>query len=206
MDFQVAKRLSWLKLSQPLSTSSLDGRLMCKVTHQTSPVMLVFDDSHQEKVNFLLLKSVPLPWVLKHNPYIDWSTGSAYEWRRNCVEHCFLDRKSPQETVSEEAEKFDLYESPVSLMGCIVSNGQVGMDQRKLQAIIEWPLTGYVYLYEYKIAFVFLWAFVWALKSNEPLNHHPPNISPTKYEFSPIMLSSSDSWVMYCMQIKLWFH
>ena len=64
MDVQAAKsQLSLVKLSQPLSTSALDGRLTCKVTHQMSPVTLMFDYGHQEKLNFLLFESVNHPLV-----------------------------------------------------------------------------------------------------------------------------------------------
>ena len=114
---------------------------MCKVTHQTSPVTIVFHDSLKERLNLLLFGSLHhplilhLPWLLKHNPNVDWSMGSVLEWGRNFDELCFLDRDSPQELISEEVEKGDLHESPVSLMECIVSDGQVEIHQPKLQAI-----------------------------------------------------------------------
>ena len=72
-----------------------------------------------------------LPWLLKHSSHIDMSAGSVLEWGKNCGEHCFLHREMPQDWISEEADKFDLHESPVSVMGCVVSDGQVGMDQQK---------------------------------------------------------------------------
>ena len=79
-----------------------------------SPVTLVFDDSLQDKVNFLLFESVhhplilSLPWMLKLNPHINWFTGSVCG--KSVVNTAFW-----------------------------TDNGQVGRDQQKLQAIIDWP-------------------------------------------------------------------
>ena len=39
-------------------------------------------------------------------------------------------KEFPQEGISEEAEKDDIHESSVFLKGCVVSDGQVGVDQR----------------------------------------------------------------------------
>lgn len=77
MGYHVAKiiQLSKEELRQPLLASALDVRLMCEVTHQTSPVTLTFNDGHQEKIYFRLYISVhhplilSLPWLIKHNPH-----------------------------------------------------------------------------------------------------------------------------------------
>ena len=73
---------------------------MCKVTHQTFPATLLFDDVHLEKANFLFFEYVHhslipgFPW-LKYNPHVDRTTGSVSEWGRNFVEHCVMDQESP---------------------------------------------------------------------------------------------------------------
>ena len=115
---------------------------MCKFTCQTFALTLVFDDSHQDKVNFLL-QVCPSP--TRSRPPMAAETQSPYrlvyrvflEGVKNCVEHYFLDRKSPQEGISEKAEKCDLHFF-CFLMRCVVSDHQVGMDQQKIQAIIDW--------------------------------------------------------------------
>lgn len=92
MDFKITDdlHLSHEGLPQHLTASALDGRLMCI---QTAPVTLIFDDSPQKDLKFLLYKSVhhPLilvyPWLIKHNPHINQATGN---WvGENCVKHCF---------------------------------------------------------------------------------------------------------------------
>lgn len=39
---------------QPLSATTVDGKLLCKVTHQSSPVTLRFPDGHSENLAFHL--------------------------------------------------------------------------------------------------------------------------------------------------------
>lgn len=77
------EQLSQEALPQPLTALALDGSWMCMVTHQTSPVILLFDDGHQKKTHFLLYKSIHhtlilgFPWLLKHIPHIDWAKRRA---------------------------------------------------------------------------------------------------------------------------------
>ena len=52
MDFLIAEtlQLTLEALPQPISVTALDGKLLCLVTHQTSPVMLIFVNGHGEKI------------------------------------------------------------------------------------------------------------------------------------------------------------
>lgn len=88
MDIKIADdlHLSQEALPQTLTASVQNGRLIFMVTHQTSPVTLIFDDGHQEKFRFFLYKSFhhPLileyPWLINHNPRINWATGRVIWW------------------------------------------------------------------------------------------------------------------------------
>ena len=63
MDYQVTGilQLSEEQLPQLLSASDLDGRLLCRISRQTSPVTLMFKNGHQEKnvPSFLPNRSSP---------------------------------------------------------------------------------------------------------------------------------------------------
>lgn len=96
MSYKLAEQLQLdsRPVSQSLSATALDGRLMCYVTHQTIPVMLSFRDGHTELLSFYLYHSThhPLilgyPWLRLHNPHIDWSTGKVLSWGRDCWGNC----------------------------------------------------------------------------------------------------------------------
>lgn len=50
-------------LPQPLTALALDGRLMCVVTHQTTPLTLKVEDGQEEKILFRQQKSVHRPLI-----------------------------------------------------------------------------------------------------------------------------------------------
>lgn len=83
IDYYLAEQLGAMTehLPEPLLATAFDGRLMCTVTHQTSPIRLCFPDSHYKSLSFHLYFSTshPLvlgyPWLIEHNPHIDWTSG-----------------------------------------------------------------------------------------------------------------------------------
>lgn len=64
---------------------------MCCETYRSSPVSLTFNESHQEKINFILYQSAHRPlilglsWLINHDPHMDWTTGSVLDWGDNYV-------------------------------------------------------------------------------------------------------------------------
>ena len=72
MDWRLVKRLglNLLPLLKPLEVSSLDGRLLCKVTHHTQPIQLIMARDHRESLSFHLFDSpsppllLGLPWLI----------------------------------------------------------------------------------------------------------------------------------------------
>lgn len=96
MDSGLARRLglSSTKMCTDLKATSLDGRTLWHVSHQTSPVQVTFPDSHVEEMSFFEVTSLiqPLilgyPWLRLNNPSIDWSTGNIKFRSEFCRHNC----------------------------------------------------------------------------------------------------------------------
>uniref|UniRef100_A0A673BEJ7 Gypsy retrotransposon integrase-like protein 1 n=1 Tax=Sphaeramia orbicularis TaxID=375764 RepID=A0A673BEJ7_9TELE len=92
MDDQLAFKLglSLSSLERPLEARALDDHIICRITHQTQPVTVRFADGHTESLSFHIYHSAahPLilgfPWLQRHNPQLDWSTGEIRSWGKDC--------------------------------------------------------------------------------------------------------------------------
>ena len=68
---------------------------------KTVPLDLRLSGNHQESVSFHIIDSphTPLvfgyPWFHKHNPHIDWPTGSFSAWSKYCHSHCLRSALTP---------------------------------------------------------------------------------------------------------------
>ncbi|TWW62375.1 hypothetical protein D4764_04G0010220 [Takifugu flavidus] len=66
-------------LPHSVPASALDGHLLGTVTHQTTPIHMLLSGNHHETIQFHVLKSPHLPfilgypWLRRHNPNIDWA-------------------------------------------------------------------------------------------------------------------------------------
>lgn len=64
-------------LPQAKTVLDLDGRMLAKVT-------LLVSGNHREQIHLIPSSSAPAilgsPWLARHNPQTDWSTGSATRW------------------------------------------------------------------------------------------------------------------------------
>ena len=84
-------------LETPLSVSALDGQPIGngKVTSATTPLRLDVGN-HNENISLHLLDSpefpvvLGFPWLNRHNPHMDWSTGSILEWGPTCHATCLF--------------------------------------------------------------------------------------------------------------------
>lgn len=81
MDSSLAKALELGSVPKPLKAASLDGCLLWEVSHQTTPVTVLFGNNHVEEITFLEFSSPNqlvirgYPWLRQHNPQVDWLTG-----------------------------------------------------------------------------------------------------------------------------------
>lgn len=97
MNYELAQKLGLrrIQILSPIPATALDGRLICMVIEETSPVTLEFDDGHSETMDFYLYKSnhhpliLGFPWLLKHNHHINWPTGKIEGWGKDCEIICF---------------------------------------------------------------------------------------------------------------------
>ena len=103
IDEELARQLNiqWLPLPHPSPACALDGHLVGTLTHQTTPLRLLLSGNHHETIQFHILKSPRLPfilgfpWLRRHNPTIDWSTGSILGWSPTC-QVCLKQASAPR--------------------------------------------------------------------------------------------------------------
>ena len=108
-------------LETPLSVSALDGQPIGngKVTSATTPLRLHVGN-HNEDISLHLLDSpefpvvLGFPWLNRHNPHIDWSTGSILEWGPTCHATCLFSKPSP---VSKSPDPSELSNVPTEYLG-----------------------------------------------------------------------------------------
>lgn len=80
-DFVKSHELPIYKLSVPEEVHAIDGTLLEVVTHRTEPLKLALS-SNQEFVELFVITSpmnlviLGIPWLKRHNPHIDWATGT----------------------------------------------------------------------------------------------------------------------------------
>lgn len=92
-------------LSSPLKTTFLDGSPLWEVTHHTVPVQMTFSNDHSEDITFfaysLSLQPIMLglPWLQRHNPVIDWTTGRITFNSVYCKSSCLPPASPPAMTV-----------------------------------------------------------------------------------------------------------
>ena len=71
----------------PMDIRVLDGCSIGRVTHTSFPINLRELGNHSESMQFLPIESPRAPvvlgfsWLQRHNPLIDWDTGSILGWR-----------------------------------------------------------------------------------------------------------------------------
>uniref|UniRef100_A0A3P9K7H2 ribonuclease H n=1 Tax=Oryzias latipes TaxID=8090 RepID=A0A3P9K7H2_ORYLA len=94
LDWELADRLGLKShlLERPIQASGLDGRGLFNIIHISEPLKLSIGE-HQEIMNFYLFKCpsktlvLGYPWLCKHSPQVDWSTGKILGWGPECDKH-----------------------------------------------------------------------------------------------------------------------
>lgn len=81
-------------LTEPREVAAIDGNVLVKITHVSSPLTLTLSGSYREELRLFMISSpqsplvMGLPWMMRHNPSIDWATASIRTWRDFCNTHC----------------------------------------------------------------------------------------------------------------------
>ena len=123
MDISVARRLQvpQIAVNPPFTISALDGRSLGKgrVTAATAPLRLL-SDNHREEITLYLIDSpgfpvvLGFPWLNRHNPCIDWATGTVLEWGPTCQATCPL--QSSAQPLVEPVDALELSQVPVEYL------------------------------------------------------------------------------------------
>jgi transposase InsO family protein len=93
-----------LKETTPLF--ALDGSSLPNVFRETIPLSLTVSGNHRETISFLVFHSPfsPLvlghPWLIQHNPQINWSKGTILSWNLSCHVKCLVSAIPPVSSVS----------------------------------------------------------------------------------------------------------
>lgn len=88
-------------LQTPLRVTALDGHLLAEITHQTAPVYLVLSGNHCENIQLKVMSATttPLilgfPWLVLHNPQIDWTRHTILSWSAHCHSECLRSAVPP---------------------------------------------------------------------------------------------------------------
>ncbi len=84
-----------ISLAKPITAWSLAGSPLTTITHVTPCVSLSLSGNHCEQIELLIIDSpkAPLilghPWLLKHNPHIDWVNNYILAWSQSVFRCCF---------------------------------------------------------------------------------------------------------------------
>ena len=96
ISFAHCQKIPYFKLDHPQRVTALDGRPLGRgvVQHLTEPLNLRLSGNHCEHIQLHLIDSPELPlilghpWLVQHNPHIDWPSGTILEWGRSCHSQC----------------------------------------------------------------------------------------------------------------------
>ncbi|KAL0147989.1 hypothetical protein M9458_056716, partial [Cirrhinus mrigala] len=98
MDLNFAQQLliPITPLSCKISVNALNGQTLPSITHSTGPITMITSGNHKEELTFLLTNSplVPVvlghPWLVQHNPRVDWGHDSVSTLGESCYANCLL--------------------------------------------------------------------------------------------------------------------
>ncbi|KAL0159911.1 hypothetical protein M9458_043636, partial [Cirrhinus mrigala] len=101
MDIDLALRLHIpiFPLTHKIFVNALNGQTLPDITHTTGQVTLITSGNHSEKITLLLTSSAltPIvlghPWLVHHNPWVDWGHNSNESVNLSNVPKEYLDLK-----------------------------------------------------------------------------------------------------------------
>ncbi|KAL1267154.1 hypothetical protein QQF64_002829 [Cirrhinus molitorella] len=116
LDISVAAQwgIPFIPLPSLISVRSLKGLLLSSITHSTPSVSIVVSGNHREVIELYLLNSLGTPvvlghpWLVQHNPHVDWSGNSVLSWSQSCLALCLGAALSPGLVSVFQVETADL--------------------------------------------------------------------------------------------------
>lgn len=94
-------RIPLVELSEPRQVQDLNGRTLARATHRTAPLTLLISGNHREQIQLYVIPSsaspaiLCSPWLTKHNPRIDWASGTLAGWSVSCHSLCLRSALPP---------------------------------------------------------------------------------------------------------------
>ncbi|KAI2646233.1 Transposon Tf2-6 polyprotein [Labeo rohita] len=124
MDYSFALRnhVPLSPLTNTIAVSAFNGQILPKITLTTDPITLTVSGNHSESIPFYILDSphAPVvlghPWLVKHNPRIDWQLKSVSEWSIKCHESCLVSACPSVSTSMFQEKAVDLCNVPVEYL------------------------------------------------------------------------------------------
>ncbi|KAI2662624.1 Retrotransposon-like protein 1 [Labeo rohita] len=124
MDYSFALRnhVPLSPLTNTIAVSALNGQILPKITLTTDPITLTVSGNHSESIPFYILDSphAPVvlghPWLVKHNPRIDWQLKSVSEWSIKCHESCLVSACPSVSTSMFQEKAVDLCNVPIEYL------------------------------------------------------------------------------------------
>lgn len=106
LDCELAQQMDieTVPLDYSLQAKALNGYLLAQVTHQTVPVLLRTSGNHQERIKLHIIDCpqnplvLGIPWLRRHNPHTDWSTGTIVSCSTSCHIYCLYSAQTPAST------------------------------------------------------------------------------------------------------------
>lgn len=98
-------------LKEPLAACSLNGLCLAKVSCRTVPVDLLTAGNHGEKISFCVMdhSNPPMvlghPWLVTHNPQIDWQKGEIHSWSSACRQSCLVSALTPPSSAAPTTDE-----------------------------------------------------------------------------------------------------
>ena len=88
--------LSLCTLQRPIPIFAIDSAPLSQrnLTHIVHNLHLRVGDHHNEMLSCYVLEGLPtpvvlgLPWLVAHNPVVDWQAREILEWSEQCRENC----------------------------------------------------------------------------------------------------------------------
>uniref|UniRef100_A0A8K9UV32 Gypsy retrotransposon integrase-like protein 1 n=1 Tax=Oncorhynchus mykiss TaxID=8022 RepID=A0A8K9UV32_ONCMY len=99
------------QLKEPTALFALDGSPLPRIQRETLPLTLTVSGNHSETISFLIFRSpfTPVvlghPWLVCHNPSINWSSNSILSWNVSCHVKCLMSAIPPVSSVSSSQEE-----------------------------------------------------------------------------------------------------